>query len=114
MISIAIIAMYALKPVFEYSQWVGIECPTESGGSSNCFGLSGIVRMCFVLSIFHLLIIICSSCKRGISAVIHDGCWLTKTLIVIGSWIATFWIPNTSLEWYLDSAKWVSMVYLCF
>mmetsp|Transcript_26830 Transcript_26830/g.36581 ORF Transcript_26830/g.36581 Transcript_26830/m.36581 type:complete len:115 (+) Transcript_26830:120-464(+) len=114
MFLVAVVAMLIFKPILDVTDWVGIECPEASGGHSSCLGLSGLVRMSFILALFHILILLCSLCRTGFSAVIHDGCWFFKTMLVIGCWIATFWMPNSSLEWYLTTAKWVSSAYLIF
>lgn len=110
----AVLVMLIFKPLIDVTEWVGIECPDASGGSSSCLGLSGLVRMSFVLAIFHIVVLLCSLCRTGFSAVFHDGCWFAKIIIVLGSWVATFWMPNSSLDWYLSTAKWVSTAYLVF
>ena len=55
---IAMLVMYVIRPMGEDSDgW--IECNDASGGGTECFGTSAVLRASFILFLFHLLILIC-------------------------------------------------------
>ena len=52
---IAILLMFTLKPLFEKFDF--LECSEQSGGGSACFGTAAVIRMSFVLFIFHFILL---------------------------------------------------------
>lgn len=107
---ISIILMFTLKPVFEKVSF--LDCNEASGGGSACFGTAAVVRMSFVLFIFHLMILIIISPRAQCSSAFHDGCWFLKFLLVIGLYIAVFWIPNDFYKGWNNFARIASGLYL--
>ena len=103
--------MYTLQPLFERFDYF-LECNTESGGGSACFGTSAVLRMSFVLFIFHLFVILTILPKLPCSSVFHDGCWTFKFLLVICLYIAVFWIPNEFYWGWAHFSRIVSGFYL--
>lgn len=91
----------------------GIDCPSQSGDGSACFSASGLVRMSWSLAIFQLLILVICLFKNDTAAVIHDGWWTLKFLIVAILFGTSFFIPNSPvIDYYLKGARYVSVGYL--
>jgi hypothetical protein len=57
-------------------------------------GISAVIRMSFVLFLFHLMVLIMISPRMTCSSAFHDGCWFFKFIFVIGVYIGAFFIPN--------------------
>lgn len=51
-ILLAIGTMYAGTWFVDWTSWVGIQCPENSGNGDACFSASGLVRISFCLAIF--------------------------------------------------------------
>lgn len=103
--------MFTLQPLFEkYDDY--LNCNEESGGGSACFGTSAVLRMSFVLFIFHAIILLSILPRAKCSSALHDGCWCLKFLFVIGVYIAVFWIPNEFYRGWAHFARIASGLYL--
>lgn len=91
-----------------------------SGGScvpaadTACLGASGIIRMSFVLVIFHLLTFLIILSRNEMAAAFHDGCWLFKNLFVLAAFIGSMWISNDFMIVYLHISEWLSCIYLIY
>ena len=109
-IMISFLLMFILKPAFEHFSW--LDCNSASGGGSACFGTSAVIRMSFVLFIFHLLILLIIIPRATCSSNFHDGLWLLKFLLILGLYIAVFWIPNSFYMGWAWFARIVSGIYL--
>lgn len=110
-VGIALLLMFTLQPLFEeYSDT--LYCNEESGGGSSCFGTSSVLRMSFVLFLFHLLILMVIAPRVKCSSVFHDGCWCFKFLLVIALFILVFWIPNDFYWGWAHFARIASGFYL--
>lgn len=71
--------------------------------------------MSFILLLFHALIFLITLARNDFAAQIHDGCWAAKSLIVVASWIASWWMPNSFFDnFYLPVAKYVSAIFLIY
>jgi len=91
----------------------GFDCPQQSGDGSACFSASGLVRMSFSLAIFQLLILLVTLFKNDKAAIIHDGWWTLKFIVVAALFTTSFFIPNAPvIDYYLIGAKFVSVAYL--
>ena len=77
-------------------------------------GASAIIRMSFVLCIFHFLVFVLILPRNQFAALFHDGCWLLKSMFVLGFFIATMWISNSFFEYYTDFARYVSIIFLFY
>jgi len=108
---IAIALMFTIAPLFEKYDW--LYCNEESGGGdSACLGTAAVLRMSFVLFLFHLFVLL-MLLPRGIcSSIYHDSCWFCKFLIVIGGFIGVFWIPNSFYYGWAHFARFASGMYL--
>eukprot|EP00347_Sterkiella_histriomuscorum_P000209 403376766 len=108
---ISIILMFTLGPLFEKFDYL-LECNEESGGGSACFGTGAVLRMSFVLFIFHMIVLLTILPRISCSSIFHDGCWFFKFLFVIGLYIAVFWIPDNFYWGWAHLARIVSGLYL--
>jgi hypothetical protein len=91
-------------------------CPNEDDPNMKtaCLGASNIIRMSFVLFLFHLFIFILILSRSQMAAAFHDGCWLTKSALVFGGWVASMWISSDFIQGYLVVTKWLSTVFLVY
>jgi len=78
-------------------------------------GPSAIIRMSFTLCIFHAFVFVIILSRNTIAAVFHDGCWLLKSMMVLGLFVGTMWIPNSFFLGYMNYfARWVSLAFLIY
>lgn len=71
--------------------------------------------MSFILLLFHALIFLITLARNDFAAQIHDGCWGAKSLLVAGSWIASWWMPDAFFNsFFLPVAKYVSVIFLIY
>lgn len=82
--------------------------------ATACLGASNIIRMSFVLFIFHLLVFLMILSRSQMAAAFHDGCWCTKSIIVFAGWIGSMWIGNDFMTGYLFVSKWLSWIFLIY
>ena len=94
----------------------GLLCPNQSqeeGNTGACFSASGLVRMSWSLALFQIVILIVTIFKTDWAAVVHDGWWTVKFLLVVGLFISSFFIYNEPvMDYYLFGARYVSVMYL--
>jgi hypothetical protein len=77
-------------------------------------GTSAIIRMSFVLACFHFLVFAVILSRGQAASIFHDGCWLFKSMFVLGFFIATMWIPNGFFKGYLEMSRYVSIMFLMY
>lgn len=53
---VAILIMFTMQPLFEKYDF--LQCSDNSGGGDVCLGVAAVLRMSFVLFIFHLFILL--------------------------------------------------------
>ena len=108
---VAIALMFTVAPLFEKYDW--LYCNEESGGGdSACLGIAAVLRISFVLFLFHLFILL-MLCPRGqCSSIYHDSCWFCKFLLVICGFVGVFWIPNKFYYGWAHFARIASGIYL--
>ena len=71
--------------------------------------------MSFILVLFHALIFLITLARNDMAAQIHDGCWAAKSLIVVASWIAAWWMPNSFFDnFFLPMAMYISVIFLIY
>jgi len=71
--------------------------------------------MSFILVLFHTLIFLITLARNDMAAQIHDGCWAAKSLIVLSSWIAAWWMPNSFFDnFFLPVAMYISVIFLIY
>jgi hypothetical protein len=53
--------------------------------------------------------------RNDTAAIIHDGWWTLKSIIVAGLFIGSFFISNDPFFLgYMEFSRYVSVIYLCF
>ena len=115
MFVLTIIMMYIWKWIADSdaADWFGFGCSDIGGGA--CAGASALVRMSFIMAIFHVLILCITFARNECAAVIHDGYWGFKFLLVLGGFIGSLWIPNDPvMEGYMVFSKWISVIFLIY
>jgi hypothetical protein len=90
---ISIILLYTAKHLVNVLPHF-MQCPGASGDGSACMGVSAIIRMSFTLACFHIVIFCIILARNTPAAVFHDGCWFTKSMMVLGFFIGMMWVPN--------------------
>jgi hypothetical protein len=89
-----------------------LQCPDSSGDGSSCLGPSAIIRMSFVLACFHLVVFFVILARNTAAAVFHDGCWMTKFVLILVAFSGSLWIPNSFFLGYMDFTRYVSIIFL--
>lgn len=89
-----------------------MQCPESSGDGTACLGPSAIIRMSFILAIFHTLVMCVILARNTAASIFHDGCWGTKFLIVFLGFCVSLYIPNSFFHGYMDFSRYVSMIFL--
>lgn len=52
--------------------------------------------------------------RNNTAAVIHDGWWTLKFLIVAALFVSSMWIPNTFMVGYMKFARVFSVIFLSY
>ena len=115
MIVLSVIAYYLWIWLADSSvaDFAGFGCSDLNDGA--CAGASTIIRMSFVLACFHLLMLLVTLPRNKCAAMIHDGFWGFKFLLVLAGFIASMWIENDPFfNGYMTFSKWVSTFFLTY
>lgn len=96
-IMVGVVVMYTAKDLVDWLPSF-MDCPDESyvgndQDGSACLGASAIIRMSFVLAVFHVFVFLIILMRNTAAAAFHDGCWLVKSLAVFAGFIVSMWIP---------------------
>jgi Serine incorporator (Serinc) len=75
-------------------------------------GPSAIIRMSFVLAIFHTIVLLVILGRNTAASVFHDGCWGTKFFFVLAFFVGTMWINNEFFKGYMAFSRIVSIAFL--
>lgn len=71
--------------------------------------------MSFCLVIFHVLTFLISLARNEMASAWHDGMWLAKVLLIIGGYLASFFISADFFTgFFMPAAAWVSGIFLIF
>jgi len=98
----------------DVADFAGVGC-NDIGDGSSCAMSSTVVRMSFTLAIFHLIMLLAILPRGKCSAMLHDGFFSLKFLLVVGGFIGTLWIPNDPvMNGYMEMSKWVSIMFLSY
>ena len=84
----------------------------EAGSGDACFGVSAVLRMTFALFLFHVFILLLISPRGDCAAVIHDGGWALKFILVGGAFTAFFWIPISFFQTWAEISRYASILFL--
>lgn len=76
--------------------------------------MSAVFRMSFILLLFHLLVFIIVLTRTPVAAVFHDGWWSFKFLLVLASFIASFYMNNSFFQGYAIFVKVTSSIFLVY
>lgn len=76
--------------------------------------MSAVFRMSFILVLFHLLIFLICLTRSQIAAVFHDGWWTFKFLLILGSFIASFYLNNSFFVGYASFVRATSAFFLIY
>ena len=99
----------------QWTSWIGLECPAQAGGDNACFNASGLVRMSWSLAWLQFAMFLVTLMKNDTAAVLHDGWWTLKSLIVLGLFVGSMWIPNSPvIIGYMKFSRIVSVLFLSF
>ena len=92
------------------------DCPPDMNLTRNlCFGTSLLMRMSFSLLCFHFLVFLILLGRNEAAAAFHDGCWLTKFLLMSGIYVGSFSLPNHFfLSTYMSLSKYASTIFLVY
>ena len=74
-----------------------------------CFGISAVLRMTFALFCFHGLMIVLISPRVNCSAILHDGGWCFKFILVAACFIGFFWVPIKFFTVWAEISRYVSI-----
>ena len=111
----ALSSMFAGTWLMQWSVYIGLECPVESGSGDACFSASGLIRISLVLAIFQLVIFLIVLMRNDAAAVIHDGWWGLKFIVVGCMFAGSMWIPNEPyIVQYMKFSRLVSIVFLSY
>ena len=118
-IGIAVAMMFTGKSLIDWlPNALNIHCPDADANDPNsksaCLGASSIIRMSFVLLLFHLTVFLIILARNEMAAAFHDGCWMFKSLVVMAGFIASMWIPNDTMIMYLNFSKYLSAIYVLY
>ena len=108
--TIAVLMLYTMKPLFEEYDWM--ECNDSSGGGDTCFGTAAVMRASFILFLYHILILIFLIPRAHCSSFIHDGFFGFKFILLIGGYIGSFWIHNDFFKGWAEFCRGGSILYL--
>ena len=64
-------------------------------GDSLCFTNTVVHRLSFTLGIFHLVMVLGSLVGGECSAILEEGCWMLKMLLLSSLFFLSFLIPNS-------------------
>ena len=111
----ALSSMFAGTWLMQWSEYIGVQCPAESGSGDACFSASGLVRISLTLALFQFVIFSIVLMRNDAAAVIHDGWWGLKFIMVGCLFVGSMWVPNEPFViQYMKFARVVSIVYLSY
>jgi len=80
--------------------------------NNDCVGLSLAFRLSFSLLMLHAFIFVCSLCQNKLSVIIHEACWVVKTVFLVAMLIGTFFMDHEVFNGYEDFARIFSVIFL--
>jgi len=75
-------------------------------------GTSAVLRASLILFIYHIVILISLIPRGKCSSIVHDGWFTFKFLLLFGSFIASFWMPNSFFVGWAEFCRAGSILYL--
>lgn len=73
-----------------FASW--LQCPEESGGQLNCYGMASVFRISLSLSLLYLLLLVIMLCRNRISKVFNEMLFFVKYLAVVGMFIGFLYV----------------------
>lgn len=68
--------------------------------------------MTFTLLIFHLIILLLILPRNDCAAVIHDGGWTLKYLLVLAVFTGMFWVPMGFFQVWAEISRYASILFM--
>ncbi len=117
----SLILMYALKHLywdyFDYLKCNDLD-PSRPYGVYHkepgvaCIGTGAVMRMGFTLFLFHLITLLIILPRKVCSSNFHDGCWLTKFILICAIYVGVFFIPNGFYGIWAYISRIASLIFL--
>ena len=122
-LSIGFLLMHKLRPAYTleestddnrclndeaYSTLTGEELESQE---IACYRTISILRMTFAMLAFHAIIILLTFLRNDFAAIIHDGAWLFKVMVMAGLYVGSFWLPFSVIKTWFQVSKYASIVY---
>jgi len=93
--------MYGTRTITWADYW--INCP--NGDNLNiCLGIASVYRVSFLLTVFHLIIMLCCLTRDEFAKTINEGLWVIKLPILILGFYASLMVPNSWVQIWADIA----------
>ena len=75
-------------------------------------GTPAVLRASLILFIYHIVILLSLIPRGRCSSIVHDGWFSLKFLLLLGSFIASFWIPKSFFIGWGEFCRAGSILYL--
>jgi hypothetical protein len=102
--------MFAVEPLSEKYGWK--KCEYYPNENDDCFGQVSVLRMSFSLVLFHLVMLLILVPRQEVCGQINDGCWVLKYIILIGLYIASWFISQPFFVVWGNICRAFSILYL--
>lgn len=92
------------------------ECPSNISSIDpiQCLGTGLMVRISFILLLFHLFVFLVTLGRNGYAASFHDGCWAFKFSLVASAYVASLWMSNEDIFGYMNVCFYLGTVFLVY
>jgi len=118
-VALGILILYGLSGILSeigfIADIIGKYVQCEPGqGIDSCLGVSSIYRLSLALAAMHILILLMLLLRNGCSKVFNEQVWPFKIFLIIGVFIACFFIKNDSFKLYSSIATVAGGIFLLF
>ncbi len=107
-----IIMQYGAKYFILFSYFLG--CDRNVDSREVCLAISAVYRISFSLAALHLVLFFLCLFKNELVAAINEGAWPLKFLAVLGTYLASFFIPNDFFLLFGKLATMTSFLFLVY
>lgn len=80
----------------------------------HCKGYWAVYRIAFVLTGYHLLLLLGTVCRGRTAAILHHGCWLPKLFFLAAVAAGTLFAPNDLFAYYAWIARFIAPLFLVY
>lgn len=112
---ISVILTYILKSIQAKTEKYGFkhcEFRSDSPTTADCSFIASPLRMSFALTLFHILILLILIPRARCCGAIHDGFWIIKVPIIIGTFIGAWFIKREVFVVWGQICRAGSIIYL--